>query len=79
MYIGTVLPFELWFLPKIFSTVADTLLWIMHQNGVSYIYTLHYLEDFLFAGEVSNSACGDSLECMGSLYIPLFGSFSGSR
>ena len=32
----------------------------MYQNGIS--YALHYLDDILFDGEVSNSACGDNLE-----------------
>ena len=32
----------------------------MHQNGIS--YALHYLDDILFAGKVSSSACGDNLE-----------------
>ena len=59
-YVDTVLPFGLRSAPKIFSAVADALLWIMHQNGVS--YALHYLDDFLFAGEALSSVCEDNLE-----------------
>ena len=44
--VDTALPFGLRSAPKVFSAVADALLWAMHQNGV--INGLHYLDDFLF-------------------------------
>ena len=46
LIVDTALPFGLRSAPKIFSAVADALLWAMHQNGV--FAGLHYLDDFLF-------------------------------
>ena len=51
------LSFGLWSAPQILSAVADA---FMYQNGIS--YALHYLDDILFAGEVSSSACGANFE-----------------
>ena len=72
----TVLPFGLRSAPKIFSAVADALLWNMHQNGIS--YALHYLDDFLFAGEALSLVCEGNLE-QGFSTMPHSGSSSGSR
>ena len=44
-HVDTALPFGLRSAPKIFSAVADTLVWAMVCNGLS--GALHYLDDFL--------------------------------
>ena len=59
-YIDTTLPFGLRSAPKIFSALADALLWAMYQNGVQ--HALHYLDDFLFAGEPDGTQCKAHLE-----------------
>ena len=47
--IDKVFPFGLRSAPKIFSAVADALLWILTKKGI--IKELHYLDDFvLMAG-----------------------------
>jgi len=48
IYIDGALPFGLRSAPKIFSALADGLLWIMLHNGVERAF--HYLDDFLFLG-----------------------------
>ena len=53
IYIDTALPFGLRSAPKVFSAVADALLWAMHQNGV--MHGLHYLDDFLFIDQAGTS------------------------
>ena len=50
-YIDTALPFGLRSALKVFSAVADALLWAMHQEGVT--HGLHYLDDFLFVDRAS--------------------------
>ena len=46
--------------PKIFSSVADALEWILLQHGVS--LSLHYLDDFFTAGAANSSQCRDNLD-----------------
>ena len=61
IYVDTALPFGLRSAPKIFSAVADALLWIMHSAGVG--EGSHYLDDFLFLGPPAPSTqCGQSLQ-----------------
>ena len=60
IYIDSVLPFGLRSAPKIFSSVADALEWILLQHGVS--LSLHYLDDFLTAGAANSSQCRDNLD-----------------
>ena len=71
--VDTVLPFGLRSAPKIFSAVADALLWILYQAGVD--SALHYLDDFLFIGEPESRECADALrtaeEVCAWLGIPL--------
>lgn len=47
-YVDRSLPFGLRSAPKIFSTVADMIAWVLNQDGIE--YQLHYLDDFLFIG-----------------------------
>ena len=51
LFVDTTLPFGLRSAPKVFSAVADALLWAMHQNGVT--HALHYLDDFLFVDKAA--------------------------
>ena len=55
------LPFGLRSAPKLFSAVADVLLWIFFKEGVQ--VAIHYLDDFLFLGPPGGSACAESLQC----------------
>ena len=59
------LPFGLRSAPKIFSAMADALLWIMANNGVN--AALHYLDDYLFFGPPGSSECEESLHIALSL------------
>ena len=55
LLVDTALPFGLRSAPKIFSAVADALLWVMCQEGVQ--SALHYLDDFLFVGAPESDEC----------------------
>ena len=57
--IDGALPFGLRSAPKLFTAIADTLMWIMEQRGVT--HTLHYLDDFLFLGNPASTECAHSL------------------
>ena len=59
-YIDTALPFGLRSEPKVFSAVADALLWAMHQEGVT--HGLHYLDDFLFVDRASTKVGESQLQ-----------------
>ena len=39
LFVDTTLPFSLCSVPKVFSAVANALLWAMHQNGVTHACT----------------------------------------
>ena len=58
-FIDTALPFGLRSAPKIFTAMADGLLWIMAANGVT--SALHYLDDYLIFGSPGTTVCGDAL------------------
>ena len=58
-YLDAVLPFGLRSAPKIFSALADGLIWIIHNRG--FACSLHYLDDFLFLGPPDSPACGQAL------------------
>ena len=53
-YIDCVLPFGLRSAPKIFSALADTLQWILVQQGVAPL--LHYLDDFILVAPTNEKA-----------------------
>ena len=59
VYIDTALPFGMRSAPKIFNAVADALLWILKEHGVSAL--LHYLDDFITFGSPNTSQC--SINC----------------
>ena len=58
-FIDSALPFGLRSAPKIFTAMADGLLWIMAANGVT--SALHYLDDYLIFGSPGTTVCGDAL------------------
>lgn len=58
-YIDRALPFGLRSAPKIFSAVADTVAWALHQQGVK--HQLHYLDDFLFLEAATSGGAAQSL------------------
>ncbi len=53
--LDTMLPFGLRSATKIFSALADGLLWSMACNGI--MEGLHYLDDFLFGGRPLSEEC----------------------
>lgn len=59
LFVDGALPFGLRSALKLFSAVADALLWIMGQHGVE--CTLHYLDDFLIIGSTGVGACSRTL------------------
>ena len=59
VYIDTALPFGMRSAPKIFNALADALLWILKQHGVSAL--LHYLDDFITFGPPNSPQC--SINC----------------
>ena len=65
LYVDMVLPFGLRSAPKIFSAVADGLMWIMHSNGA--LPSLHYLDDYLLLGRPATNDCGEALRTVLSL------------
>ena len=58
-YADAALPFGLRSAPKIFSALADGLLWIMQARGAA--PSLHYLDDFLLLGPPSSPSCAAAL------------------
>ena len=59
IFIDTTLPFGLRSAPKIFSAVADGLLWMIHEQG--FTHALHYLDDFLLLDPPESSQCQKAL------------------
>ena len=59
VYIDTALPFGMRSAPKIFNALADALLWILKQHGVSAL--LHYLDDFITFSPPNSPQC--SINC----------------
>ena len=64
-YLDAALPFGLRSAPKIFSGVADSLLWILHSKGTK--LSLHYLDDFLLLGPPDSPACAEALHIFQAL------------
>lgn len=71
--LDTALPFGLRSAPKLFSAVADALLWVMFSRGVT--TGLHYLDDFLFFGQQGTLECltnlSRALETCRGLGVPV--------
>ena len=60
IYSDTALPFDLQSALKIFSALANALLWILQSQGSS--PSLHYLDDFLLLGSPNSSNCSQALQ-----------------
>ena len=56
IFIDTALPFGLRSAPKVFSAIADGLMWMVHSQGFE--HSLHYLDDFLLLGSLT---CAEAL------------------
>ena len=65
IYVDQVLPFGLRSAPIIFSAIADALLWIMQNKGVS--WGIHYIDDFLTAGAPGSQECQQNTLIMQSV------------
>lgn len=61
-YVDTCLPFGLRSAPYLFNQFAAALHWILAHNYN--IHTVHYLDDYFFAGPASSSACRDNMAQM---------------
>ena len=61
----TALPFGLHMYPKIFTVVADGVLWIMGHNRIR--QAIHYLDDYLFFVSPGSQECVDALRLVLSL------------
>ena len=55
-YVDGALPFGLRSAPKLFTAVADALLWIMRRYGVR--NAMHYLDDFLLLAPRARTSVG---------------------
>ena len=58
-FIDAALPFGLRSAPKIFSAMADALLWVIAKKGVQ--NAIHYLDDFLLVGPADSNDCDTAL------------------
>ena len=65
VYVDTALPFGLRSAPKIFTALADDLLWIMANQGIR--GAIHYLDDYLLFGDPDTRECEEALRIMLSL------------
>ena len=59
VFVDGALPFGLRSAPKLFTAVADALLWVMGAHGLE--TGMHYLDDFLLLGPQGSEKCGRSL------------------
>jgi len=64
-YAEVVLPFGLRSAPFLFIEIADALLWIMRQNGVT--WGLHYIDNFLTIGAPGPQECAQNVVTMHQL------------
>ena len=73
VYLDAALPFGLRSAPKIFSALADGLLWILQSQGME--ESLHYLDDFLLLGPPASPKCAEALRTLlaicGQLGVPV--------
>ena len=69
IYLDTRLPFGLRSAPKLFTAIADTVLWIIWLNGVP--WSIHYLDDFLIFAPPTSSDCYQFLQIACSICADL--------
>ena len=58
-FVDEALPFGIRSAPKLFTAVADALLWVVGRRGV--IHGMHYLDDFLVLGPPHSEECSHAL------------------
>ena len=59
MYIDAMLPFGLRSVPKIFTTIADALEWILRRRHIRFVW--HYIDNFVFCGQPESTECAEAL------------------
>ena len=73
LFFDQCLPFGLRSVPEIFTAVAEALLWVFQQKGVSRVD--HYLDDFVTMGAPRSLECqfnkDTSLQSCGQLGVPV--------
>ena len=62
VFMDMALPFGLRSAPLLFTALADALLWIMKQRGVTWVD--HYIDDFITAGPPGSSECAHNVATM---------------
>ena len=62
IFFDTRLPFGLRSAPKIFTAVADALLWVFQKQGVTWV--AHYLDDYMTIGPPDSEVCKQNLKRM---------------
>ena len=55
LLVDGALLFGLRSVPKLFTAIVDTLLWLMGRHGV--VHAMHYLDDYLLLGPPSSTIC----------------------
>ena len=60
LFVESAIPFGLRSAPKLFTSVADAVKWIVEQEGVSLI--MHYLHDFLLLGSPGQAVSAHNLK-----------------
>ena len=58
--VDMALPFGLRSAPKVFNLLADCLQWIFQHHGIEFV--IHYLDDFLYAGQPGAEECREYLQ-----------------
>ena len=59
--VDTALPFGLRSAPKIFTALADALLWVFLNRGEDRLDSIHYLDDYLCVGAPASGECARAL------------------
>ena len=62
VFVDSMLPFGLRSAPRIFTAVADGLVWIIRQQGVQMLE--HYLDDLILLGPPSDPTCQQDLDIL---------------
>ena len=72
LFLEAALLFGLLLAPKIFSAVADALLWCMYAAEVTSV--IQYMDDFRFRGHPDSGRCEEVLIGTGTMYSPRYSS-----
>ena len=69
LYVDTALPFGLCSAPKIFTTIADAVEWIVRQEGVK--FAIHCLDYSLVVGALDSPECAEALDTLRRVFSHL--------